>query len=36
MGRAVTNVVRTCDATPLYFKFGNEMCLNYQVIAFDH
>ena len=28
-GRVVTNVVRTCDPTPLLYIFGNKICLNY-------
>ena len=27
-GRVVTNVVRTCDPTPLLYIFGNIICLN--------
>ena len=27
-GRVVTNVVRTCDPTPLLYIFGNKICLN--------
>ena len=26
-GRVVTNVVRTCDPTPLLYIFGNKICL---------
>ena len=29
-GRVVTNVVRTCDPTPLLYIFGNKICLNYK------
>ena len=29
-GRVVTNVVRTCDPTPLLYIFGNKICLNYE------
>ena len=29
-GRVVTNVVRTCDPTPLLYIFGNKICLNYR------
>ena len=28
-GRVVTNVVRTCDPTPLLYIFGNKICLNW-------
>ena len=27
-GRVVTNVMRTCDPTPLLYIFGNKICLN--------
>ena len=33
-GRVVTNVVRTCDPTPLLYIFGNKICLNYTLIFF--
>ena len=28
--RVVTNVVRTCDPTPLPYLFCNKICLNYK------
>ena len=28
-GRVVTNVVRTCDPTPLLYIYGNKICLNW-------
>ena len=33
-GRVVTNVVRTCDPTPLLYIFGNKICLNYKTRAY--
>ena len=32
-GRVVTNVVRTCDPTPLLYIFGNKICLNYRDVV---
>ena len=32
-GRVVTKVVRTCDPTPLLYKFGNKICLNYSQLS---
>ena len=34
-GRVVTNVVRTCDPTPLLYIFGNKICLNYLKVSLE-
>ena len=35
-GRVVTNVVRTCDPTPLLYIFGNKICLNYVLMELQY